>query len=188
MKAINFKRQGVLYYLHKFLFKDNPEDTCTYRGHLIICTIMCGVTLHATLLRSILFIFEEERNNKSNWGILPHLFAMFVAYSCIIIGVFVLEGTPYDYINWHEISIFKMCLLSFIPMFVGIIFFIIIITIAVIIGGIIYYVGLLGSKLLVVINRPIKKLYITSEGEPRTQAGILYNSWKDKLCKRIDWK
>jgi len=190
MKAIEFKRKGLLYYLHKFIYKNDPQDTCTYKGQLIISFIVCSLTLHATILRSVLMSFKQIRKDDDYWGYKFHFAFVMSSILFILVGEISMENNSiiHDFIYWHHLSFIEMIYYSFITMFIGIIVMLVVGIGLTIIGLIIFG----GYLLIEIIYNKIKPLFPKKEykykEEPETQFGVLYKSIKEKWCKRIIWK
>lgn len=191
MQTVKFKQSGILFYLHKILFVNNPKDTCTYKFQLIVSFITAMVTIHATVIRIILFLIPSLREDDDNWGIKMHFIAIMTAVLTLIVGHAMMEdsGIFNDFIYWSEINLFTFTAImySFLTQLIGLVTCIIGLAAIALIIGIFYYT----YKALSWITRGITSTLppITNDkGEPNTQIGVLYTSTKEKWCKIITWE
>jgi hypothetical protein len=194
MKAIEFKRKGLLYYIHKFGFKRDPNDTCSYKAELIICFCLVLVTIHASVLRAIFFLVPKYRKDKDGWGAKNHLGFFLIMFLSFLVGHTFTEKMAFipDLINWHLLvdnqQWMKFILLVFPVTFIGTIGIALLLGVIVLTVGILYYtyVGAVWvwNKMLSPVINPT---YINDDDEPETQLGVLYQSAKEKWCKRIKW-
>lgn len=194
MKAIEFKRKGLLYYIHKFGFSQDPDDTCAYKGELMITAMLILLTIHASVVRAIFFLFPSIRNSYSSWGSKIHLLFFLITFLSLLFGHILCEDAipGMDFIHWHELfnnnEWVSAFFLTFFVMLVGMITLAIIsIIIALMVGavyGIIQIFKWIWKKTSPVVNPK----FINADGEPSTQFGVLYYSVKEKWCKRINWE
>lgn len=195
MKAITFKQSGLLFYIHKFMYKRNPQDTCGYKRQLIFSFIMIIVTIHASIIRGLLNIFFKDfREDRYNWGLINHFLWIFASAVSLFIGYELLEKY-FDFIWWTQLPFYEIIIHSFIPFTIGLILIIIIISLLLIIGVIIYYAWKYSVQFLRWIGEGIGNQmskhnidFNPFENVETLQIGVLYLSWKDRLCKRITWK
>lgn len=188
MQTIKFKKEGILYHFHKFLYKKDPEDTCTYKRQLIITFIMCIVTLHTAILRTIISLIPFTRKDVSFRGIQTYFFLFALSILAILIGHILIEQSIIieDFIYWSKLSTIELYLHSFIAFFMGAI--------------LVSLFALLGSFIIYIIMKIyeryfeyksfsiVGKLRDVIDRDPETQVGVMYTSLKEKWCKKIDWK
>jgi hypothetical protein len=191
MKAIEFKKKGLLYYLHKFLYVKNPEDTCSYKGQLILSFIVCLVTIHATILRVPLFLSKYIRKNTGHYayGVRIQIIFYLLSIMSLIVGYTIIEDAPFinDFIYWSELSLMQLFLNSFIALLIGAGFIISVFSVLGILVYILNTIYILFGKFFNIIREKLPKRN-TAKIKPYTQIGVLYLSAKEKWCKRITWK
>jgi hypothetical protein len=194
MQTISFKKRGFFYHLHKFLYKSDPEDTCTYRKELIIVGITCLFTLHVAIIKGILNLFPSIRNESNLHGI--GFYAIFMAISLIltIMGVVVCEEIFPEYIYWSKLSLIDAYFASYLALFTGILVFILVLSSVAGAVGLIYFTcSYIDNHILNKIELPFietiaDKYNDILKREPETQIGVLYASLKEKWCKKIKWE
>ena len=185
MQLTEFKRQGILYYLHKFLYKYDAKDTCEYRAQLIISFIVIIVTIHASLLRSMLFMFKQLRQDDEYWGIKNHILFTILSILFFVVGGSIIKENP-SYFNFIISENTPFIILSFIAVLLGFITILLILGIIALVISIVYY-GYIGIS-YILRKITIKTNFHPFKGIENSQAGVLYDSWKERWCKRIYWK
>lgn len=189
MEAIKFKEAGILYHLHRFIYKENAENTCQYRAHLIICFITYFVFIHASLIRTIFFLFPRYRNSESSAGIGPYFNFLLVSFLGVIIGFHAFEKELFlnDIIVWRSLELSQVITYSFGIMLYGVAIIATLVISAGIAIWLIYQLWRGSSWAASKTFSPMKPLFVTKEGEPATQIGVLYKGAKEKWCKKIKW-
>ena len=185
MEKITFKKRGFLYYLTKLFYYKDPKDTCTYRWQIILSIIIGTLLLPITLLRAIPNLDDDFKRNSGNHGAQ----SLFLATMLFVLGnvVFVASLQELGYIS-EEFNLFQLTLIEFYAIsFMGALLGLFCIALAAsILGGIIYGIYWIYKKLKF---KPINIHVLTNdEGEPVTQLGTLYLSFKEKWCKLINWE
>lgn len=189
MEAINFKRRGLLYHLHSMVFTEDPKDTCTYKVNLSIAFCILLVTIHATLLRSILFLSKSYRDDSRHKGLVSHFIFCLFSIISIHFGIFIIEETPIipDFIIWSQLYTLELIIYSIISMFIGVLTIIIVLGILTLAIGVLILFSQGLSYIWGKISPFINPSYLNIEGDSKTQLGVLYRSAKEKWCKRINW-
>ena len=182
MEKINFKRTGILYYLHKFAYVKDPEDTCTYKRQLILSLVLYLTTLPISIMRTITFLFPSIRKDAYSWhGFKMHVGFMLLGFVGWVVGFSVIEKEYFpNFVHWHKISYLEMMLYFILHATIGLI---ILTVIGAVISGVIYCVVSFGQYVIKNIEIPLTK----DDGEPNTQVGVMYKSAKEKWCKPINW-
>lgn len=186
MESINFKRKGILYNLHNFFYKEDAEDTCTFKSHLIIAFILYVVTIYGSLLRTLAFMLPGYRADRDNYGFAAHLIFVVISLLAIVAGHAIVEnGIITDFIWWHKLSYFEGFLWSFVAFFIGMCA-VASFGLAIVIAGSIIYYTFQGISWLWNLLPHID--LTDAYGEPNTKVGVLYAGAKEKWCKRINWE
>lgn len=163
-------------------------DTCTYKKELVFSIIVSLVTLHATILRMIYFAFPQNRIDRDYFGLKMHLMAIFVAAMSVGLGASMIENSflP-DFVFWHNIPLIEVYLYSFIALAIGMVTIAIGLGVAYLFCIALYAVYQLLMKGFYKIKAVAPSLE-DENGEPNTQIGVLYQSAKERWCKKIDWE
>ena len=192
MESVEFKKSGLVYYLHAMIFKHDPEDTCTYKRNLIItfCTLL--VSIHATILRGLVFFFFKNIRDEYEYrGIVNHLSFLAVSGFSLMVGIKIVEDVSFipDFIHWHELSTLGIFAHTFLAVFIGLISIAIFFALAALVVVILVftYKGVEWVYLRK-ISPVVDPTYMNDKGNPKTQFGVLYQSAKERWCKRINWK
>lgn len=199
MQTIEFKRQGILYFLRKHFWINDPVDTCQYKGHLIISIITILMTFPVFIIRNIiyafiyLFIDYLESELKEMEGLKTYIMCFLFTITMLVCGVGVIEGGNFlfdDFIYWHKLSWLSKYLYSYVALGVGIIGFLILIIGFLIALAIIYLIWTyILETVIFSVTRAVGNEFDYYDGEePKTQVGTLYRSAKERWCKKINWK
>lgn len=194
MQTIKFKKEGILFYIHKFMYKKNPQDTCGYKRQLIFSFILIIVTIHASIIRGMLNIFFKEfRESNDNWGLLNHFLWLLASAVCLFLGYELLE-IYFDFIWWTQLSFYEIIIHSFIPFLIGLITIVLVLLSLILIGIILYFSCTYSVKFIRWIGTGIgNKMseydidFNPFENVETSQIGVLYISTKEKWCKLIKW-
>tara|TARA_R110000796_G_scaffold146955_3_gene263699 strand:- start:4676 stop:5251 length:576 start_codon:yes stop_codon:yes gene_type:complete len=191
MTSVEFKRNGLLYWAHSMVMMNEPKDTCTYKRNILFTICVLLVTIHATVLRSVPYLFKNHRSDYNNQGLKSHLVFILFSFLSILVGYSIIEGGGVipDFIYWTKLSILSVFGYSFIAMFMGIL------VVGVFIGlaclGVFLLLNLMRGLVWVwnkIASSAIVPSYLNRDGEPETQLGVVYQSYKEKWCKKINWK
>jgi hypothetical protein len=188
MENVEFKKKGLLYFLHKILYRKNPDNTCAYKKQLIFSFIASLLTIHIVIFRLLLWA-RLGTYDREHHGIRVHSFFGLIAMLLFIVGFAGIESSQIvnDFINWHELSLIQIYLHSFIPILFGTV-------VMGLVGGI---VGLLVWMIYTIVTKISTfvhtytiniNLFNNDEGLPNTQIGVLYQGAKERWCKKITWK
>lgn len=181
MEELNFKMEGFWYHIWRFTYgaythpyaKIPPNDTCTYRGQLIIASIVALAFLPFTIVRFIYLWVRQSFDYSDTWlrnlGIIGHILSSFILFISAATGKALMNITNIADYKWYYIIY-------------GFILFIVIVTSIV---GLVLGIERL-YDLFIAYRRKNKKK--TEEVKPDGTIKTLYKSWRDKYCIPIKWK
>lgn len=114
--------------------------------------------------------------------------AIFVAAMSVGLGASMIENSflP-DFVFWHNIPLIEVYLYSFIALAIGMVTIAIGLGVAYLFCIALYAVYQLLMKGFYKIKAVAPSLE-DENGEPNTQIGVLYQSAKERWCKKIDWE
>ena len=178
METTTFKTKGFWYNLYRFNYKTElPEDTCTFKRGIIAAFITAMILLPLTFLRIafryILTIPYIKR--KWNWAPVNGLVGYVLPFALIVVPL-AFGALYFGNVELKTVSIWVVWFVGFGWM---------LITVGILIFGV-FGVTQLDKWRMENKYRKLKKRGYAPKD--KTAFDHLYESWKDKLCKKIEWK
>jgi len=172
METTNFTKKGFWYFIYRLSYKQElPADTCTYKRGIIIALLTAILLSPITLLRLVfrLLLTIPYIKNETDWkpvyGLTGYVPGMLLINAPIIFGNLAVDGLSF----WLTWLLGAGILISIMVVFFG-----------TFLGFTIIQERIDEYKL----ERNERKINTI---ETPSNHQNLYESWKDKLCKKINW-
>lgn len=181
METTKFKTKGFWYNLYRFNYKTElPEDTCTFKRGIIAAFITSVVLLPLALLRVAYRFIMKIPYIKREWNWTPiHGLVGYVPPAALIIVPLLFGALYFGTEEVKQISNWLVWLVGF-----GIM----LLVIGILIGGAFTVARLDEWRDDYQYRKRMKRRERGDNPENKTAFENLYESWKDKLCKKIDWE
>lgn len=183
METTNFEKKGFWYFIYRMSYKNElPPDTCTYKRGIIIATLTMLLLWPLTLMRLVYSAFikipyiQDKLDLERIHGLVGYLPPL------LAIALPMVFGTVYFGDDSTQTATWLLYLVG-VGLAIGVI-----------------ATAILGAYIVIVIDEYIKerkeikrdKLRMQKNNPelqlPKTAFENLYESWKEKLCKKIEWK
>lgn len=178
METLKLKETGILYNLYRLLYAKNilPDNTCSYRGRIIfsllISLALFPLTLIRVIWRLILYVFPFAVPLN---GFLGYFTTFLISVTPMVVGMGILNDLKeqiYPYLQDPNL---------FYGWLVGVAVILIMIICLGIIVGIFYIFKYAFLSIKSLFGDAIDNVPETSTTK------VLYKSWKEKYCKKINW-